>query len=156
MEAMNRMRQTNVMPCLSFDSSIFAFTVRGQHCCQAGRSQCIVTQKSLQIWCQMRLLSKSDSSLLRTALAIIRPEGWILVRCCKANFIICVNDLIAALGVTGISWQAPMYIWGQSTNSKSQTFFRGLEWWTAGRFHYVEESASTNFEDKILQYKWEI
>lgn len=62
----------------------------------------------------MRFLFKFDSSLLRMALAIIRPEGWILVRCCEANFIVCVNELIAALGVTGISWRIPMYLWGQS------------------------------------------
>ena len=39
-----------------------AFTVRGQHCCQAGRSPWIVRQKSFQIWCQMRFLFKFDSA----------------------------------------------------------------------------------------------
>ena len=77
----------------------------------------------------MRFLFKFDSSLLRMALAIIRPEGWILVRCCEANFIVCVNELIAALGVSGIYWHIPMYLWGQSTKSKRQTFFWDLEWW---------------------------
>lgn len=65
---------------------------------------------------------------LRTALAIIRPEGWILVRCCEANFV-CVNELIAALGVSGIYWHISMYFWGQLTKSKCQTFFWDLEWW---------------------------